>query len=57
MLDPLWLIVDFFLGFWKRLPESLKKEIIEFISTTFQDFFREYYKNYKSHQDTKNEQS
>jgi len=48
MLNLLWGIVDFLFGFWRKLPESLKKEIVEFIISTFQTVFRKYYKNYKS---------
>lgn len=55
MFDLLWGIVNFLFGFWKRLPESLKKEIIEFTVLTFQEVFREYYKNHKSRWSNENE--
>ena len=41
------LIPNFLLGFWQRIPAKYKKEIIDYIVSSFADKFRQYYKEYK----------
>jgi len=41
------LIPSFLLGFWQRIPAKYKKEIIDYIVSSFADKFRQYYKEYK----------
>ncbi len=47
------MIPKFLLGFWRRLPDRYKKEIIEYIVSSFEDKIRQYYRNYKKQQDNK----
>jgi hypothetical protein len=42
-----------FLGFWQRLPDKYKREIIDYIVSSFPDKFRQYYRNSRKQQDNK----
>lgn len=47
------IIPKFLLGFWRRLPDKSKQEIIDYVVSSFTNKFRQYYRNYKKQQDNK----
>lgn len=40
------MLPNFLLGFWRKLPDEYKKEIIDYVVRSFKDKIRQYYRNY-----------
>ncbi|MDM9382772.1 hypothetical protein QUB80_18935 [Chlorogloeopsis sp. ULAP01] len=40
-------IFNWLLGFWEKVPDSVKKKIIDFIVSIFAEEFRKYYQRWR----------
>jgi len=47
MFEFLVSIFGWFFGFWRKLPDKVKKKIVDFVVSSFAEIFSKYYRSYK----------